>query len=1543
MTDPQVRALARELVDLRSVIRSMNGPQLAHSSIEGGAITEYDYTDTLVAQYGRQYDGTSTAATLVSPPPAAPSAPTIVPVAGGLVVTWDGTFEGDVTVVAPMDWRQVDFVAGPVGMDPIATPPMVAATSPRGAEHFLPLPPGAYDIALVSRTLAGRPSEPSPVVTATALPLVDDTAFQQALEDLTAAEGRLDIAEVDIDDNLTEIEAAKARLTIAEAQAATALADAATAQAKANAAITVYRQSSAPSGSLETNDLWIDSDDGLLYVWTGSWTLSADQRIATVVTSNATKTTVFAQTSQPSTSNRTVGDIWLDTDDGNKIYDWSGSWTARLLGATAISATARQLGSTTVYRQSTAPASGMIANDLWIDSDDGKVYVYTGTWTLSDDQRIATVVSSNATKATMFFQNSAPSGVGRVEGDLWVDMDDMQKVYRWSTVLNWVLTDIANVGYIASRATDLVTNGTALTKTNLNFASYFDYDGADAPDGTSGAFISKSTVAGSYPADEFIPYDPTKKLRYGFQIRKSVAGAGNNAYGYLQPIDVDGNTIDPTLYMFITGTTTTLAQALNPGDTTMVLTSAANWYGSAAKPAGAATYFRSALFWDYVDSTGRAWPTGSYSRNRMTTDSYADGSVNAATGVVTLRAPYAGMAHPAGTPVSQPSAGGSYIYMPSLTNGVVSSTWTTYSDIHPGGIFPPASQAVPGTGAATWTTGMPPGTAKIRVGWLLNYPSGGGKMSVAAVTLSDAQAAQNTADAASSLAALAKSTADGKVTAFRQSSAPTTTGRVLGDLWIDSDDGLLYVWTGAWTVSPDQRIATVITSNAAKTTVFVQTSQPSTSGRTTGDLWLDSDDGNKPYDWNGSAWTARQFGDSALASLDLNKLTVVGTATLNTLVATEIAAKTAAIQTADIGNLFVTGTSTLNEVVAQQIGAEVAEFVTVRANNLESTLALVSTITSGGTGRRWEADNKGIRVYEADGTILINFPTDPNTPSSFYGDLVASSLTVEDQLAIRGMVNEISKGAQLVLAGGTTAPTSAPTITIDWENYVASVDGGAYGFDPYRFGWSKYGANFYTVQGLYGQVPTINRYSATTGNRDFWGFDLNATGSIWTNLSSVMIGNVIYVLGCNAANNQYSVQGWNVDTQVKVAEWVYPHVFGTSGTAHRKPQLAYDGTNLVIAFTNYADNKIQWRKYAPTTGVQQGATVIGTAIFAREMFAFWIGTADFGATKAIVVAQDVPIAYVLDAAGAPDPNNYFTLPTSKIYGLTYDTGLFYSFDAIGAKFYKHTGIRWTTESSTWYLSNSWWDGDAAGTGTHETAQSPRKAFTMVKRARLNLTTAVLPVRPVPTTTDDAKATRIYLGRGSSDPGRTYMERQSTLADGARNATLTTVTLPAGAALAASPPPATSNFPPSSPGRIVSADGATIILNGDGSYTLGRIARDAAGATVITDTTWTALSLAAPTVAFGSGLRAPSYRKKLNGEVQIRGLIKSTVAGAAITSTPLPVGCRPTEPETFICQAGGSSSCRIDIATTGHITLTSFNTGGTSSFISLSGIYFDAVS
>lgn len=128
------------------------------------------------------------------------------------------------------------------------------------------------------------------------------------------------------------------------------------------------------------------------------------------------------------------------------------------------------------------------------------------------------------------------------------------------------------------------------------------------------------------------------------------------------------------------------------------------------------------------------------------------------------------------------------------------------------------------------------------------------------VSARDAQIAAASAAAASAVsqAASAVAIADGKIEVYYQGSSPV--GASVGDLWIDTDDNQLYRWNGsAWSSVQDASISAALAGaqNAqdtadGKIVTFYATTAPTATA--VGDLWIDTDDANRPYRWNGSNW-----------------------------------------------------------------------------------------------------------------------------------------------------------------------------------------------------------------------------------------------------------------------------------------------------------------------------------------------------------------------------------------------------------------------------------------------------------------------------------------------------------------------------------------------------------------------------------------------------------------------------------------------------------------------------------------------------------------
>lgn len=138
--------------------------------------------------------------------------------------------------------------------------------------------------------------------------------------------------------------------------------------------------------------------------------------------------------------------------------------------ASQIEALAATSG-TTVFMQDDAPTTGMVSGDIWYDTNDGnKPYRYNGTdWIDVSDVRIvnnaaAIVTETNArvagdtananqitsltstvnTKVVTFAQASQP--VATAIGDLWIDTDSVpaNQMYRWNGT-NWILVRDAGI------------------------------------------------------------------------------------------------------------------------------------------------------------------------------------------------------------------------------------------------------------------------------------------------------------------------------------------------------------------------------------------------------------------------------------------------------------------------------------------------------------------------------------------------------------------------------------------------------------------------------------------------------------------------------------------------------------------------------------------------------------------------------------------------------------------------------------------------------------------------------------------------------------------------------------------------------------------------------------------------------------------------------------------------------------------------------------------------------------------------------------------
>lgn len=84
--------------------------------------------------------------------------------------------------------------------------------------------------------------------------------------------------------------------------------------------------------------------------------------------------------------------------------------------------------------------------------------------------------------------------------------------------------------------------------------------------------------------------------------------------------------------------------------------------------------------------------------------------------------------------------------------------------------------------------------------------------------------------------------------------------------------------------------------------------------------------------------------------------------------------------------------------------------------------------------------------------------------------------------------------------------------------------------------------------------------------------------------------------------------------------------------------------------------------------------------------------------------------------------------------------------------------------------------------------------------------------------------------------------------------------------------------------------------------------------------WIAPTLLNGWVNQGGGFETAGYRKNSLGVVEVKGALKNGVAADATVLFLLPDGYRPANTRTFVGIQGGGSSYRLDIRTSGEVTI-----------------------
>lgn len=242
-----------------------------------------------------------------------------------------------------------------------------------------------------------------------------------------------------------------------------------------------------------------------------------------------------------------------------------------------------------------------------------------------------------------------------------------------STMLNQVVK-------FETKSNNLIKNGYGELQNNdnfnnLNFSKNCGF-------GTNG-FFYKNAITGilSVTSDQYININQQKRYRLSLDYKATKTGSGNlSGLDYLAFVcyDAGKNYIDPIYcYKYLNAIDTTLAQALNPGDTIMHLSNATGWQNAGQ------TYERQIVWWInglYIEPvTGFSYPAYTYSRNASLANNpnglWQAGAISGNN--ITISA-WNGPLLPAGTHIRNATSGWAFNYY-GLVGAVPPTTLTKYS------------------------------------------------------------------------------------------------------------------------------------------------------------------------------------------------------------------------------------------------------------------------------------------------------------------------------------------------------------------------------------------------------------------------------------------------------------------------------------------------------------------------------------------------------------------------------------------------------------------------------------------------------------------------------------------------------------------------------------------------------------------------------------------------------------------------------------------------------------------------------------------------
>lgn len=332
-----------------------------------------------------------------------------------------------------------------------------------------------------------------------------------------------------------------------------------------------------------------------------------------------------------------------------------------------------------------------------------------------------------------------------------------------------------------------------------------------------------------------------------------------------------------------------------------------------------------------------------------------------------------------------------------------------------------------------------------------------------------------------------------------------------------------------------------------KNAAFYQSSAPSTADRKLNDIWFDTDDGNKMYYWNGSAWTAQQFSTSALAASAITAEKIAASAiTAAKIAAGTITATQIASNTITAGNI-ATGAITAGKIAANAVAAD-----NIAANAITSDKIVAAAITT---------DKLAANAITANKILAGAITTDKLDANAVTAIKIAAGAITTDKLAANAVTaNKIDVNdlfAQSITATGSITGAKL------YGTHIEAVSGKIGGFALTNNILSAEVSGVYISPG-YTEVVKILQYSSEAielTDQELAASDLDGDGLVLANDATLALQAI------TGQNNYSDYAGAKTSTAKVKIDPTNPnkavHIFGTNAWGREiESYLGIDGLKV---------------------------------------------------------------------------------------------------------------------------------------------------------------------------------------------------------------------------------------------------------------------------------------------------------------------------------------------------------------------------------------------